>query len=97
MPVKNDKRLVRNVFQPHPSAFGQAVGLRQNHHEPLLIEQLAVQVDLLDRGTQKSYVDFLLAQRIILEARENVATFDFDRWPAFAMFENDFADGSPEP
>ena len=71
--------------------------LRQNHDKPLLVEQLAVQVDLLYRGTKESYIDFLFAQRIVLEARENVAALDFNRWPAFAMFENHLADRSAEP
>jgi hypothetical protein len=73
------------------------VVLRQNDDKRLLVEQLAVQGNLLDRGTQESYIDFLHAQRIILEARENVVAFDFNRWPAFAMVENNFADRSAEP
>jgi hypothetical protein len=63
----------------------------QDHEKFLFEKHLAVQVDLIERGPQKANVNLAFAQRLILEAGEDILALDVDSGKLFAVLEYYFA------
>jgi len=59
-------------------------------------EQLAIQIDLIERRAQKPNVNFAFTQRLVLKAGKYVSALDFDRGQALAMVEYYLADQSTQ-
>ena len=94
--IEQDEWFAGHVSQLEPPALGEAVRPRQDDDEFLLEQQLAVEIDLIDRRTQKANVDDTFEQRLVLLAGENVFAFDIDSGAALAMLEHGFADDAAE-
>ncbi len=72
------------------------MALGENHDESLFVQGFAIQVQLINRGTQETNVNLLPAQSLVLKTGKNVAAFDFDRGKSPAMLEHDFADDAAQ-
>src|SRR5215831_15001903 len=92
--VKQNQRLVRDVFQLQNTPLGQAMTLRENDDEFFLEEQLAIEIHLVNRGPQEADVDDAPLNGLVLRTRKNILAFDINHWPALAVIQNDFADHS---
>jgi len=88
--IEQNERLTGNIAELYEAASRQSMCLWQDDEEFFLEEKLAVQVDLVDRRSQKAHVDDAFQQRLVLVSGKNIFAFDVDAGSALAMFEYGF-------